>query len=90
MGFESIYTAPNTQAAKCLLPRNSIGTLAGRRGQSVRIFRPASHESVDLLLNVNGGLFHGLLAAQAVEIEENRLENRNYPLYFHGLPESGK
>src|ERR1035437_9712420 len=60
MSFETIHAARHAHAAESLAPRDGIGLVAGPSRKRIRRFGAPTDEAVNLFLDVDGLLFHGV------------------------------
>ena len=79
MGFETIHAARDAHAAERFSPGDGICFVAGCGRKRIRRFRAPPDESVNLFLDVDERLFHGVFrvgrdAGQSKDTETQRAE----------------
>ena len=80
MGFETIHAARHTHATESFPPRDGIDLVAGPSRKRIRRFGAPTDEAVNLFLDVDGRLFHGVFriscdAGQSKDTENGLRDN---------------
>jgi hypothetical protein len=60
VSLKPVNAARNTQSAKSFAPGNRIGLVAGDGGESIRLPGAFADDTVDVFLDIDERLFHGL------------------------------
>jgi len=60
VSFETMDTARHTQSAQCLAPGNGFGSIARHGGERMRHFGAPANDAINLFLDIDGRLFHGI------------------------------
>jgi hypothetical protein len=80
MGFETIHAARHMHATESFPPRDGVGLVAGPSRKRIRRFGAPTDEAVNLFLDVDGRLFHGVFrisrdAGQSKDTENGSRDN---------------